>query len=254
MSIISPLPEPILLEAKKRHPDLQFPSLRMAVSGGASLPKVLLNEVESAFNITLIEGYGMTEASPVIAVNDPTTGSITGSVGKPLFNIETKLADDGEILIKGPNMMQGYYKQPDTTQETIDAEGWMHTGDLGQFDEFGNLSITGRKKDLIIKAGENIAPRPIEEALLQIQGVTECSVLGMPHPRYGEQIVACVVREEGLKEEDLSVSDIIQYSRRNLANFSTPDAVVFLPELPKNSTGKVVKRLLKEHLEALQAV
>lgn len=244
----------LLLESKKRHPDLQFPHLKMAVSGGASLPEVLLKQVESTFNITLIEGYGMTETSPVIAVNDPKTGSIVGSVGKPLENVTVMIADDEEILVKGPNVMQGYYLQPDETAETINSEGWLHTGDLGRFDEAGNLYITGRKKDLIIKAGENIAPRPIEEVILKCEGVKDCCVIGLPHTRYGEQIVACVIRDEDLSEEDLTVSDIIKFCRSNLANFNTPDNVVFLPEFPKNPTGKVVKRLLKENLTGLVPV
>lgn len=243
----------VLLTLLKREGNIHFEHLRFCVSGGASLPAALLQQIETALNTTVIEGYGMTETSPVIAVNNPAVGSIPGCVGKVLPNVSVQITredgsacentQEGEIWVKGDNVMLGYYNLPEETHATMSPDGWLKTGDLGYFDASGNLYISGRKKDLIIKAGENIAPLPIENVLYQHPGVREAAVIGLPHEKLGETIAACVALHEGVT---LSTADLMQHCRANLNSTYIPDDIYVLDELPKNPTGKIVKKSVKE--------
>jgi len=219
--------------------------LRFAVSGGAALPAPLLEKIEATLQAPVIEGYGLTETAPVLAVNDPQVGSIPGCVGKPLPNVQIKIVD-GEILAKGPNIMLGYYNMPEETQAVMTEDGWFRTGDLGHLDAKGRLYISGgRKKDLIIKAGENISPVPIETVLYAMEGIREAAVIGLPHEKLGEEIVACISLCEG---QTLSPQDILRHCRTLLAPIHVPGEVVIMDELPKNPGGKIVKKLLREKL------
>ncbi|MBY0403582.1 MAG: AMP-binding protein [Cyanobacteria bacterium] len=248
----------MLLEGALKIGKEPFASLKYCISGGAGLPAELLKRIENALDVVVLEGYGLTETSPVIAVNAPSRGSIPKSVGKPLPNVQLRLMDDhgqvipwqmgnesgeGEIWVKGPNVMMGYYLLPDETQKVLNAEGWFQTGDLGKLDAEGNLFISGgRKKDLIIKAGENIAPVKIEEVLYQHPAVQEASVIGVIDDKVGEDILACVQLKSG---ESASESDIKKFCRGILPAFMVPSAVRFYEELPKNQTGKIMKNQLK---------
>lgn len=242
----------ILLEQLSALPEgFKHPSLRYCVSGGAALPEALLNAVEAKLGISVLEGYGLTETSPVVAVNDPAVGRVANAVGKPLENIEVKLHDvnpetgEGEVWVRGASVMQGYYKDAESTQAVLcGQEGWFKTGDLGKLDALGNLYITGRIKDLIIKAGENIAPQPIEAAIMAIKGVKEVAVIGQSHPKLGETILACVVAEGPQDANGMK-----QQLRQSLASFNVPDEIQFFEELPKTATGKVSKKLLKQQLQ-----
>lgn len=238
-------------------------ALKYCVSGGASLPHTLLKRIEEELNIKVLEGYGLTETAPVLAVNRPDRGGVPYSVGKPLFNVSIKLEDaeghaipwqlgeesaEGEILVKGPNVMAGYYHLPEETALAFDAEGWLRTGDIGRFDAEGNLYISGgRKKDLIIKAGENISPVRIEQALYQHPAVKEASVIGVPDPKLGEEIVACVQFKEG---QSATETDLKKFCREHLTSFMVPAEFRFYEELPKSPAGKILKTELRSHLRS----
>ncbi len=242
----------------KMGPDM-FKSLKVCISGGASLPPALLKQLEETASITILEGYGLTETSPVIAVNRMSRGSIPGSVGLPLSNVDVRLRDDagsvievkpgemsaiGEIEVKGPNVMLGYYGLPEITAETLTADGWLKTGDLGHFDGEGNLYISGgRKKDLIIKAGENIAPLRIEQVLYQHPAVQDACVFGVPDPKLGEDIFAAVTMKEG---QHVDPNELKKFCREHLTPYLTPAYVRIYDELPKNATGKILKKQLQE--------
>jgi long-chain acyl-CoA synthetase len=256
----------VLLSSIHRIGADKLSSLKACVSGGASLPEKLLQQIESALNIVVIEGYGLTETSPVLAVNSLERGSIARSVGRPLDNVHLKLVDDqgntipwqqgqisgeGEILAKGPNVMLGYYNLPQDTEQAFDAEGYFRTGDLGHFDAEGNLFISGgRKKDLIIKAGENIAPVRIEEALHHHPAILHAAVIGIPDEKLGEDIMACV---ELKPDHTVTEGELKKFCLEQLPALMVPAVIRICPELPKNQTGKVLKNQLKaEFAESLQ--
>jgi len=228
-------------------------SLRTCISGGAALPKALLKKVEDVLGVTVIEGYGLTETSPVISVNTMKDGSVPGSVGPVLPNVEVKIIDDmgnpvaqgevGEILVRGKTVMRGYWKRIEETKETIQPDGWLKTGDLGHLDEKGRLYISaGRKKDLIIRAGENVSPLAIENALMGHPAPAEVAAVGIADERVGEKVKVCVVLREGA---DATEQELKAFCRKNLPAFMTPDLIEFHESLPKTATGKIIKSQLK---------
>lgn len=240
--------------------------LKACVSGGASLPEKLLQQIENTLDLVVLEGYGLTETSPVLAVNTLTRGSIPKSVGKPLPNVDIKLVDEqgntipwqagqvsaeGEILAKGSNIMLGYYNLPEDTAQSFDADGYLRTGDLGHFDAEGNLFISGgRKKDLIIKAGENIAPVRIEEVLHHHPAILNAAVIGIPDEKLGEDIMACV---ELKPDHTATESELKKFCLEQLPALMVPAVIKICSELPKNQTGKVIKKQLKaEFAQTLQ--
>lgn len=236
-----------------------FKELKYCISGGASLPEELLKRIEKAMDVVVLEGYGLTETSPVLAVNSPTVGSIPRSVGRPLPNLEIKLLDDhgnfipwelgqtsaeGEIVAKGPNVMLGYYELPEETAQVLDSQGWFKTGDLGHLDPEGNLFISGgRKKDLIIKAGENITPLKIEEVLYQHSAIQDASVIGVKDAKVGEEILACI---QFRPVQSATPSELKKFCRQHLPAFMVPECFRVYEELPKNQTGKILKKVLRE--------
>ena len=228
-------------------------SLHTCISGGAALPKALLKKVENVLGVTVIEGYGLTETSPVISVNTMKDGSVPGSVGPVLPNVEVKITDDrgnsvsqgevGEILVRGKTVMSGYWKRIEETKETIQPDGWFKTGDLGHLDEKGRLYISaGRKKDLIIRAGENVSPLAIENALMGHPAPAEVAAVGIVDERIGEKVKVCVVLREGA---DATEQELKDFCRKNLPSFMTPDLIEFHESLPKTATGKIIKSQLK---------
>jgi long-chain acyl-CoA synthetase len=254
----------LILEAANKMGTEPFQSLKACISGGASLPSELLKRIESTLNVVVLEGYGLTETSPVLAVNCPKRGSIPKSVGKPLPNLQMKLVKDngedvswqpgevsaeGEIWVNGPNVMRGYYNLPEATAEVLDEQGWFKTGDLGHFDGEGNLFISGgRKKDLIIKAGENISPMKIEEVLYKHPAILEASVIGVPDAKVGEEILACLQFKEGQSASD---NELKKFCLEHLPSFLIPGAYRIYEELPKNQTGKILKKVLREQNPSL---
>jgi long-chain acyl-CoA synthetase len=227
--------------------------LRLCVSGGAPLPVEVFNEFTSKFPFPLREGYGPTESSPVATVNPIHGVNKPGSIGKPSPNVELSIRDDagrelpvgeaGEICIRGGNVMLGYWNQPEETAAVL-RDGWLYTGDIGYCDSEGYYFITDRKKDMLIVNGINVYPREIEEVIYQFPGVKEAAVVGVPDPRKGEQPVAFVAPAEG---QTLDEQALLQFVRARLADYKVPRNVVFMPALPRNATGKILKTALRQY-------
>ncbi len=226
--------------------------IRLAVSGAAALPVEVLKKFQKGLGIPLIEGYGLSEASPVVSLNPVKGARKPGSVGLPLPEVEVDVVDDqgrslkrgevGELVIKGPNVMRGYYNLPRETEETL-KKGWLHTGDLAKMDREGYIYIVDRKKDMINVRGLNVYPREVEEVLYSHLAIAEAAVIGVNDRTKGEVPKAFLALQEGSK---LSRNEIIKYCQERLAFYKVPHKIEFRKELPKTSTGKILKRALKE--------
>jgi len=229
--------------------DFDVSSVRFPISGGEPLPIAIADAFEKRFNVPIFEGYGQTEAAPVVTLNTPGNRK-PGTIGRALPNVEVAIWDDqnrllpngevGEIMVRGRNVMQGYHHLPEETGKTI-TSGWLHTGDLGRMDDDGYITITGRKKDLIISAGENIYPREIEEALAQHPKVKEVAVIGVKDEVRGEVPKAFVIIREGMSADE---KELRAFCREHLANYKVPKHFELVPDLPRTPTGKVLKRML----------
>lgn len=221
-------------------------SLRAAVTGAADIPVELIRRIRDDLPFqSLMTGYGLTEAGNVTLSRpgDPPE-DVACTAGLPCEGVEVRIADDGEVLVRGYNVMQGYLDDPVATAETIDPDGWLHTGDLGTLDDTGRLRIVGRKKDMFIVGGFNAYPAEIEGFLLEHPAVAQAAVVGVPDERMGQVGKAFIVTKEG--GPAISGDDLIQWSRGRMAGFKVPRYVEFLDKLPLNATGKVVKdELLK---------
>jgi len=223
-------------------------TLSICVSGGAAMPVELLRGFDKAFDCKVLEGYGLSETSPVAAFNHPDRERKPGSIGTPIEGVEMKVVDDedrempqgepGEIVIRGHNVMKGYWKRPDATAEVMRG-GWFHTGDIATVDEDGYFFIVDRKKDMIIRGGYNVYPREIEEVLFEHPAVREAAVIGVPHDEYGEEVAAVVVLKDGA---DASADELREYVRSRVAAYKYPRHLWFMGDLPKGPTGKVLKR------------
>jgi len=226
-------------------------SLSYCVSGSAPLPLAVLEGFEQKFGCQILEGYGLSEATTVLTAHGQNMQRKPGSVGKPITGVEVLVVDAkdnplpvgeiGEIIARGPNIMQGYYNMPEETQAAL-RNGWLYTGDMGRFDEDGYLYIVERKKDLIIRGGFNIYPRDIEEVLNRHPAVIESAVIGIPSERMGEEVKAFVVTRADVDAETLQA-----YCRESLANYKTPSEIVFVHSLPRNAVGKIDKKELRKH-------
>ncbi|MCX8066125.1 MAG: long-chain fatty acid--CoA ligase [Candidatus Hydrogenedentes bacterium] len=228
-----------------------FSSVKLAVSGGAALPADVHHRFRERYGITILEGYGLSETSPVASFTIHGEEVRVGSIGKPIWGVDMRIMRDdgtfaepdeiGEIVIRGHNVMKGYYKRPEATAEVI-ANGWFHTGDMGRMDKDGYFYIVDRKKDLIIRGGMNIYPREIEEILYTHPKVLEAAVVGIPDKLRGEEVRVYVAPKEG---EELQPEEIMQFLQERIAKFKWPKDVVVLPQLPKGPTGKILKRELR---------
>ncbi len=228
-------------------------ALRVAVSGGASLPEDIMRTFEDKYGIEVLEGYGMTETASSCSFNRPGDRKVL-SIGKPLWGVRMRVADSldrplppgrehvGEILIRGHNVMKGYLGRPEATAETLRG-GWLHSGDLGYVDEDGFYFIVDRAKDLVIRGGYNVYPREIEEVLYTHPSVLEAAVIGKPDERLGEEVVAVVALRAGASA---SAEDIIAYCRERLAAYKYPREIRFMAELPKGPSGKILKAALRD--------
>ena len=226
--------------------------LKLAVAGGEPLPEEIRNRFESVFGIPLMEGYGLTETSPVIAFNVPSANR-PGTVGKPLAGLDVKIVDPetqqpspkegtGEIWVKGPSVMRGYRNKPEETAQVLHSDGWLRTGDMGHLDADGYLKITGRLKEMIKVAGEMVFPAEVENVLLKHPAVQETGVVGEPDPRRGESVKAFVTLNPG---QQASADELLVHCRAALAPYKVPRSIEFRAELPKGPTGKVLRRMLK---------
>ncbi|MFL5821719.1 MAG: long-chain-fatty-acid--CoA ligase [Solirubrobacteraceae bacterium] len=222
-------------------------SLRIGITGGQAMPVEVMERFEEAFGIEVLEGYGLSETTSVGTFNHPGERK-PGSIGKPVEGVEVKIVDDdgdeveqgeiGEIAIKGDNVMAEYWNKEEATKEEL-RDGWFHTGDMGHIDEDGFVFIDDRKKDMIIRGGENVYPREIEEVLYRHGAIAEAAVIGVEDERLGEEVGAAVVVKEG---EDVSAEDIQEYVKGKLAKYKYPRKIWFADELPKGPTGKILKR------------
>jgi long-chain acyl-CoA synthetase len=223
-------------------------SLQVCISGGAAMPVEVMRGFEEHFGCTVLEGYGLSETSPMASFNHPDRERKPGSIGTPVKGVEMKVVDDdgnevaqgesGEIVIRGHNVMKGYWKRPDATAEAI-RDGWFHSGDIGRIDDEGYFFIVDRKKELIIRGGFNIYPREIEEVIYEHPAVREAAVIGVPHPELGEEVAAAVVLKTGSTASEAEIRD---YVKANVAAYKYPRHVWFVDELPKGATGKILKR------------
>jgi long-chain acyl-CoA synthetase len=227
-------------------------SMKYWFCGSAPLALETFKRFKETFGFEIIEGWGLTEAGANNSVNPLEGVKKVGSIGVPMKGTEMRVVDnegnplpprkEGEIVIRGPMLMKGYWNKPEETAEVL-RSGWLHTGDVGYVDEDGYFWITDRKKDLIIKAGENISPRTIEEVLFKHPKVSEAAVIGMKDEVYGEEIKAFLVLKPG---QDATAEEIIDHCRKKLTSFLVPKKVVFLKTLPKSLVGKVLKKELRK--------
>lgn len=234
-------------------------SISACLSGAAPLPVEVQEEFEKLTGGKLVEGYGLSESSPVTHANPLEGIRKAGSIGMPVPSTEVKVVDIedrskemalgeiGELAIQGPQVMKGYWNMPDETELVLDDEGWLYTGDIARVDEYGFFYIVDRKKDMIIASGYNIYPRDVEEILFEHPKVADAAVAGIPDPKRGETVKAYIVLKEGKKATE---EEIIEFCRDKMSKYKVPTAVEFRDELPKTTVGKVLRRVLVEEEKA----
>ena len=227
-------------------------NLKSCLSGGASLPVTVLEKFEECFDIVILEGYGMSEGSPVVTFNQLDVGRKIGSVGTPVWGVQVKLVNEqgeavsdgekGELLYKGHNVMKGYYKNPKATEKTI-KKGWLHSGDIAVRDEDGFYFIVDRTKDMIIRGGLNVYPREVEEVMMKHPAVSMAAVIGVPDSKMGEEIKAFIVINEG---KTTTTEELIDYTKANIAAYKYPRLIEITETLPTSATGKILKKELRK--------
>ena len=242
---------PTMYSAMLNHPDrddYDVSSLEVCASGGSAMPVEVMKAFEQAFDAKILEGYGLSETSPVASFNHPDRERKPGSIGTPIEGVEMKVVDDdgneveqgepGEIVIRGHNVMKGYWGKAEATEEAI-KDGWFHSGDIATVDSDGYYFIVDRKKDLIIRGGYNVYPREIEEVIYEHPAVREAAVIGVPHDDLGEEVGAAVALKD---DSDCTEDEIREHCKEQVAAYKYPRKVWFVDELPKGPTGKILKR------------
>ena len=242
---------PTMFAAMLHSPDAgshDVSSLRLCVSGGSAMPVEVMRSFEETFGCIVLEGYGLSETSPVASFNHPHAERKPGSIGTPIRGVEVRLLDDhgtdvpagevGEISIRGENVMRGYWQRPEETAKSI-PDGWFRTGDLARQDEDGYIFIVDRKKEMIIRGGYNVYPREIEEALYQHPAVAEVACVGIAHPDLGEEVGAAVALKPGATAE---VDELREFAKARVAAYKYPRHVWLVDALPKGPTGKILRR------------
>lgn len=227
-------------------------NLKICMSGGASLPVQVLHDFEAKFNVPILEGYGMSEGSPVVTFNHLSLGRKPGSVGTPVWGVEVMVADEndqevpvgekGQLLYRGHNVMKGYYNKPEINKVVLKG-GWMHSGDVAIKDEDGFFYIVDRTKDMIIRGGLNVYPREVEEVMIKHDAVSLVAVIGIPDDQYGEEIKACVVLKEGAA---VTAEELQSWTRDRIASYKYPRVISFVNSLPMSATGKILKKELRK--------
>jgi acyl-CoA synthetase (AMP-forming)/AMP-acid ligase II len=244
------------LQATLSEQDLKFPNLRLCVSAGAIMPATLNREFEDRFGIPLLDGYGITETSTMVTMNWPTGGRVLGSCGLPVPGVAVRIVDpasgrdldagqEGELIVRGPNVMPGYHNQPEESAKAL-RDGWYRTGDLAKADENGFLTITGRLKELIIRGGQNIAPAEIEEVVNTFEDVLDCAVVGIPHEHLGEVPALFIVPRPGRAVE---TEALLAHCRSHLSAYKIPHTVQAIQEIPRTGSGKIIRYRLRETLQ-----
>ena len=228
-------------------------NLRMAISGGASLPQTILEGFEAKFKVKLLEGYGMSEGSPVVTFNQPAFGTKLNSIGTPVWGVEVKLVDDegkevpvgekGELIYRGHNVMKGYFNRPEANESAL-KDGWLYSGDIAIKDEDGFFFIVDRKKDMIIRGGLNIYPREIEEVLMKHPAVSLVAVIGVPDEKMGEEVKAVIQLNAGIP---VTPEELINWTKEKVAAYKYPRVVEIIDQLPVSATGKILKKELRNN-------
>ena len=242
-----------LLQATLGETDIGFPNLRVCCSAGAIMPATLNREFEKRFSVPLLDGYGITETSTMVTMNWPTGGRVFGSCGFPVPGLSVRIIDpasgrdvdigqEGELIVRGPNVMPGYHNKPEETGLAL-RNGWYHTGDLAKSDENGFLTITGRLKELIIRGGQNIAPAEIEEVVNTFEAVLDCAVVGAPHKHLGEVPILFVVPRAS---ETVDIEALLDHCRAHLSAYKVPQSVRLIKEIPRTGSGKIIRYKLRE--------
>jgi long-chain acyl-CoA synthetase len=229
-------------------------------SGGAALPVEVLRGFEKAFGCKVLEGYGLSETSPVASFNPPDRERRPGSIGIPVQGVEMRVVDEqrnpvaqgevGEIAIRGENLMKGYWNRPEATAEAIDEQGWFYTGDMAKVDEQGYYFIVDRKKDMIIRGGYNVYPREVEEVLYEHPAVREAAVIGVAHDSLGEEVAAAVALKP---DAEITAAELRDYCRSEIAAYKYPRRLWIVDELPKGPTGKILKREIEVPAEVAES-
>lgn len=260
ITVLLAIPSMFAAILRVKHADpATFRNIYLAISGGEPLPESVRRGFEERFGVTLRQGYGLTETSPVLAA-----GSLhqwrDGTVGRPIRNVEVQIRDaqgnpvsggeEGEIFVRGPGVMKGYFRRPDETRRVLSPEGWFDTGDIGRIDADGFLSITGRAKEMLIIGGENVFPREIEAVLETHEAVLQAAVIGVPDDLRGETPVAFVLPRPGTSATE---SELRAHAKRSLAGYKVPRRVIVSEDLPTGPTGKLLKRKLKQWIETAPA-
>jgi long-chain acyl-CoA synthetase len=248
-----------LFNALLNDPDfakLDFSHLRFALGGGMAVQKAVADRWKQVTGTTLIEGYGLTETAPAATANPLNVSQYTGSIGLPMSSTEVEIRDDadhalpigetGEICIRGPQVMAGYWQRPDETAQVLGGDGFLHTGDIGVMDAKGFIRIVDRKKDMIIVSGFKVFPNEIEQVVAMHPGVLECAVVGVPDPHSGEVPKVYVVK----RDPQLTEQDVLEHCRRELTGYKRPKYVEFRAELPKTNVGKILRRALRDERKA----
>ncbi|NEE47309.1 long-chain fatty acid--CoA ligase, partial [Streptomyces sp. SID8455] len=244
-----------LLEAARADP--RRPALDRAFSGGAALPVAVLDAFRETFGCPVLEGYGLTETSPVVAYNQKAWPLRPGTVGRPIWGVEVEIAragvedriellpagETGEIVIRGHNVMAGYLNRPEATAEAI-VDGWFRSGDLGVKDDDGYLSVVDRKKDVVLRGGYNVYPREVEDVLAHHPAIAQAAVVGLPHPVHGEEVCAVVRPRPGTAPGPALGAEIVAWSKERMAPYKYPRRVEFVDAFPLGPSGKVLKREL----------
>ena len=226
-------------------------NLRISVSGGAAMPVEVMRAFNEKFQVTILEGYGLSETSPVATFNRLDREIKHGSIGLPVWGVDVMLVDEddqevgpnemGEIVIRGHNIMKSYYKRPEASAEALRG-GWFHSGDLGRRDAEGYYYIVDRVKDMIIRGGFNVYPREIEEVLMTHPAVSLATVIGLPHERHGEEVKAFIILKQGA---EITEAELVAWSKQNMADYKYPRIIEFRTTLPMTATGKILKRELR---------
>lgn len=240
---------PTMYAALLQHPsEADVSTLRLCISGGASLPVEILHGFERRFGCAVLEGFGMSETSPVVTFNHPDRPRKAGSIGTPVQDVEVRLLDDkgrdvapgeiGELAVRGPNVMKGYWNRPEETAAAV-PDGWLRTGDLARADEDGYLYIVDRKKDMIIRGGYNVYPREVEEVLHEHPDVALAAVVGIPHADLGEEVAAAIVLRPSAQA---TPDELREYVKERVAAYKYPRRVWLVDQLPLGPSGKILKR------------
>ncbi len=246
-----------LLEAGKSAGTAQLPGLRLCISAGAIMPAPLNEGFEAQFGVPLLDGYGITETATMVTMNWPSGARVLGSCGIPVPGLAVRIVDptsgkdvdfgaEGELIVRGPNLMSGYYNQPEATAGAL-KDGWYRTGDLARSDPNGYLTITGRLKELVIRGGQNIAPAEVEVAVGAFDGVLDCAVTGIPHDKLGEVPVAFIVPRPGAS---VSPAALIAHCKAQLSAYKVPAEVHFVETIPRTGSGKTMRYKLRDALLA----